>query len=281
MSACAPLHIRLIRLSRLVIHLLRGLATALVLFRVYSLQRRDAAVRRWARKLLRILSVRLEVQGGGAAKNNLSGMLVANHISWLDIFAIHAVHSVHFVSKSEVKSWPFLGTLASAVGTLFIERARRQDTLRLTREMRALLERGQAVAIFPEGTTTDGSLIKPFHASLFEPLTHVDAVLWPVAIRYPGADGEVNLVPAFIDDLGFPESLWRIVSARETLVHLRFLPAIPTRGMGRRMLAIQAEEAIAGALGFAPPRTKPGKSDGLPDVPPSASPPKDSPYPAR
>ena len=116
-------------------------------------------------------------------------LVVANHVSWLDIFALHAVGPVRFIAKAEIERWPVLGGLVRGVGTLFIERARRHDTHRVNQEIARALAAGDIVAVFPEGTTTDGTALLPFKGSLLQPIIDAQGHVQPVAIRYRDADG--------------------------------------------------------------------------------------------
>jgi 1-acyl-sn-glycerol-3-phosphate acyltransferase len=125
--------------------------------------RRQALIRRWSVALLAILHAELSINGwppGGLAGNVL---IVANHVSWLDIFVIDAVQPSRFVAKADLAHWPLLGRLIAGVGTLFIERGRGHDAHRISHQARAALESGDVVAIFPEGKTGDGRVLLPFH----------------------------------------------------------------------------------------------------------------------
>ncbi len=150
-------------------HVLAGVATTMFVFPLVSDARRRALVKRWSGRLLRILAVEARVEGefGGHGGNVL---VVANHISWLDIFVLNAVHPVRFVAKSELAKWPVVSQMIRGAGTVFIERERRRDTHRVNHQMARVLAGGDVVAIFPEGTTTDGTDVLPFKSSLLQPI---------------------------------------------------------------------------------------------------------------
>ena len=116
-------------------------------------------------------------------------LIVANHISWLDIFVLLSVQPVRFVAKAELKRWPVVGPLITGAGTLYVERARRRDTHNVNRRAAEALARGDVLAIFPEGTTTDGTTLLPFHGSLLQPIVDAEGHVLPVAIRYRTPDG--------------------------------------------------------------------------------------------
>ena len=185
---------RLLRLSRLSLHVVQGLFQASVLFGFYSLSTRDQAISRWSAKLLKILGVRLIA--GTPPEFTHGALLVANHISWLDIFIIYAAKRVHFVSKHEIRSWPVVGWLACRTGTLFIERARKSDTARINQEMHRLLRDGAWVAVFPEGTSTDGRRLLRFLPSLFQPAVDENLPVVPAILRYQDPQGGYTNVAA-------------------------------------------------------------------------------------
>src|SRR5262245_5697416 len=172
---------RIARLPRIVGTFFRGLATIWFVFPRIDAHARRARIRRWSRRLLHLCSIDIRMQGTLAHPNVL---VVANHVSWVDIFALHAVGPVRFIAKAEIARWPLLGRLVAGVGTLFIERSRRHDTHRVNQEVARALEAGDIVAVFPEGTTTDGSEVLPFKPSLLQPIVDAAGFAQPVAIRY-------------------------------------------------------------------------------------------------
>lgn len=258
---------RLSRLARLALHLLLGLFQAAVLFGFYSLSSRDRAISRWSAKLLKILGIRLIASVPPGFSHG--ALLVANHVSWLDVFLIHATRRVHFVSKHEIRDWPVVGWLAERAGTLFIQRAKKSDIARINREMHALLDDGAWVAVFPEGTSTDGSQLLRFLPSLFQPAVDENLPVVPVALQYETPQGAYTDAAAYVDEVSFGQSLWRIAGEREIVARLTF--CAPVRAAGRRELAEAAYREIAGALGitttssaFAPGDNPPETPGGLP-----------------
>ena len=143
-------------------------------FRSYSAAQRHARIQWWSAKLLRLMGIALHAHGTPRPGAKL---VVSNHVSWLDIAAIHAViPEAHFVSKADVKHWPLVGRLVAGAGTLFIEREKKRDALRVVHQMAEALKAGDTVAVFPEGTTGDGRTLLPFHANLLHAaVTHGDA----------------------------------------------------------------------------------------------------------
>lgn len=250
---------RIFRLFRLAIHFAWGLIQAGALLGLYSPARRDRIISRWSARLLKIIGVRLS--SGTPPEFTHGALLVANHISWLDVFVILAVKRVHFVSKHEIRSWPVAGWLAWRAGTLFIQRARKADTARINQEMHALLQDGAWVAVFPEGTSTDGTKLLRFLPSLFQPAVAENLPVVPACLQYQTPDGEYTDAAAYIDNVSFGKSLWRILGEPEILARLTF--AAPIRGTSRRELAEAAYKEIATCLGFESMDNPPGTPGGL------------------
>lgn len=239
-----------VRMTRVFAHLLRGLLIAAVVFPFLGPAPRRAAVRDWSASLLRLLGVRLHVQGSPPAARERPVMLVGNHVSWLDVFVINAVLPVRFVAKSEVRTWPLIGWLSARTGTLFIERARRRDTMRINRQISEAMLGGDVIAVFPEGTTTDGSHMLRFHSALLQPAMLAGAAVRPVALRFERIDGSLCVEAAYDGD----KSLWDTVRLMVTqpVIHARvwFLPALPADAAHRRELAQIARGVIADCLGL-------------------------------
>lgn len=259
---------RAFRLSGLAIHLAWGLFQAGALLGFHAPPERDRIISRWSARLLRILGVRLIVNAppeSGPDQFRHGAMLVANHISWLDIFIIHATRRVHFVSKHEIRDWPVVGWLAARVGTLFIQRAKKSDIARINREMHALLDDGAWVAVFPEGTSTDGSQLLRFLPSLFQPAVDENLPVMPVALQYETPQGAYTDAAAYAGEISFGQSLWRIAGEREIVARLTF--CAPVRAAGRRELAEAAYREIAGALGITLTSSASVPGDNPPETP--------------
>lgn len=239
---------RVWRQLRLALHLLQGMATIATLFPFYTAARRGNAVKVWSQSLLRLLGVRLHVHGRPPGTRTAPVMLVANHVSWLDIYAINAVLPVRFVAKSEIRAWPVIGWLSAHAGTLFIERARRRDTVRISGEIAGAMQRGDVVTVFPEGTTTDGSKVLRFHSSLLQPALQAGAAVQPVALRYGRDDGSLCVEAAYDGDKSLWATLQLIVARPVIHAHVWFLPVLPTTAADRRTLANAAQTAIADRL---------------------------------
>jgi 1-acyl-sn-glycerol-3-phosphate acyltransferase len=242
------LPIRILRFCRLLLHLFAGLATVGFVFPFCSQKQRSQIIVRWARKLLAVLHVRVQLRGEVPAPDGPGCIVAANHISWLDIFLIHTVRAARFVAKSEIREWPIIGWLCARTGTLFIERGRRHHTAKINEVMRDVVKSGGTVGLFPEGTTTRGDQLKKLHRSLFQAAVESDALLIPVAIRYIDPQGQRSEVAAYVDDMTLVQSINRIIAAPELCAVLHFASPIHASGKNRRELATEVEHAIASRL---------------------------------
>lgn len=200
------------RLLRATAHVLRGLWTIRRKFGQLKPDECALLVRVWSRQMLAIMGVTLVVRGTPPAHGPV--LLVANHISWLDILVMDAAHPARFVSKADIKHWPVLGALITGAGTLYIERASRRDAMRVVHQMAAALTAGDTLAVFPEGTTHDGRTLLPFHANLIQAAISAHAPALPVALQYlDGASGSVSDAPLFVGDTTLLQSVWRTLRA--------------------------------------------------------------------
>jgi 1-acyl-sn-glycerol-3-phosphate acyltransferase len=244
-SRSSSLPTRAARLAGILWHLADGLLTAACAFPFYDAARRQRAIRRWSARLLRHLGVRLRVEGELPAGRPM--MLIANHVSWLDIFAINAVHPVRFVAKSEIRRWPAIGWLCDRTGTLFIERGRRADAGRVNALMVQVMQAGDLVAVFPEGTTSNGAQVLRFHSALLQPALKSGAAVQPVALRFEHGDGSLCTEAAYDGDKSLWRSLCDIIARPGIVARVSFLPLLPAQP-DRRALADAAQAAIATRL---------------------------------
>ena len=239
-----------LRLVHAVVHGLHGLAIVLVAFPRLDLAARRERIRWWSLKMLRVLGIGHRVDGVAAIAG---GLLVANHVSWLDIMAVHAVvPEARFVSKADVKGWPLVSRLVDAGGTLYLERERKRDALRVVHAVAESLAAGQTVAIFPEGTTSTGHGLLPFHANLLQAAIATATQVQPIALRFSESGRAVSEAVEFVGRTTMLESLWRTACGDGVVVRLVFLPARDPAGADRRELAARLQADIATALGIEP-----------------------------
>ena len=208
---------------------------------------RHQRIQWWAAGLLRAVGAQLQVTGvqprAGAT------LLIANHISWLDIAAIHAAAPrARFVSKADVLRWPLLGWLIRNAGTLFIERDRKRDAVRVVHAMAQALQDGDAVAVFPEGTTGTGPELLPFHANLLQAAIATGTPIQPVVLRFSDATQPFSPAVLYIGETTLLQSIWRVVCARGLCAHVELLPPVATTHADRRALAAHLRSLLAARL---------------------------------
>ena len=257
---------RCYRFCRLFVHVVYAVLLVAFFYPHFSKARRALFVKRWSVTLLDILNVRLKVKGDWQAAKPAHSMLAANHVSWLDVFLLYTQHYARFVAKSEMRTWPVFGWLSMKVGTLFIERERRRDTARINQKISQALRDGDCIAVFPEGTTSDGTYLQAFHSSLLEPAVISQSALYPVALRFCDRNGVVNTEVAYVDGTTLMGSLLKILAHQEVCAELIFTKPIPAQGKNRRELARAAEAAIASLLNLSVRHRKPGTTGGFPDT---------------
>jgi len=229
------------------LHILLGALICAVVFPFIAPARRMRIVGWWSASMLAVLGIRIGHEGH-IAQGPL--LLVANHISWLDILAINAVQPARFVSKSDVRHWPLLGWLVACGGTLFIERERKRDALRVVHQVAAALTAGELIAVFPEGTTGDGHDVLPFHANLLQAAVATHAPVQALALRYSDAHQPVSAAAAFVGDTTLVASVWATAMADHLRVHVKIAaPRLTAEGIDRRALADQLRHDIVQALG--------------------------------
>jgi 1-acyl-sn-glycerol-3-phosphate acyltransferase len=231
------------RMLLTLLHVLGGWFKITFLFPRWPQRRREATVQAWSRRMLEILGVPLQVEGQPPAHGPM--LLVANHLSWLDILVMHAARYCRFVSKADVKHWPLIGTLATGGGTLYIEREKRRDAMRVVHHMAESLQAGEMVAVFPEGTTGDGAGLLPFHANLIQAAISAHAPVQPVGLRFVDrATGEDSVGPLYLGDDTLVGSLWRTLAGPPFIARVRFGTPQTADGRDRRTWARDLREAV-------------------------------------
>ncbi|WP_422839161.1 lysophospholipid acyltransferase family protein [Aquabacterium sp.] len=200
---------------------------------------------KWSCKLLQILGIELHVQGRA---HDGAKLVVANHISWLDIVAINSVVPSRFVSKAEVGRWPLIGRLVTAAGTLYLTRERRRDAMRVLGLMAQSLRTGHTVAVFPEGTTGSGHGVMHFHPNLLQAAIDAQVPVQPVVLRYADRDAPVSAKAAYVGDTSLMQSLWWVVSAQGLSVHVTVLPSQSVSHADRRAIASELRNGIEKVL---------------------------------
>jgi lyso-ornithine lipid O-acyltransferase len=243
----------LFRGSWLALHIASAFPLVMMFFRR---PRHDSRLQRrlfqwWLRGVRRILNIQVVLQGSPRDDS----LVVANHVSWLDIPVLASVWYGAFLSKMEVAEWPVIGWLVRRSGTLLIRRGSVISFNEAVAKLEHQLCLGGGICMFPEGTTTDGSAVRRFQPRLFEAAVQSDAWVQPVALRYFDPDGNLHPRAPFIGDDDFVSHLWRLLRGPALRVELVFLPRLSAHGHAPRSLAEfaqwQISEAMARQLGCA------------------------------
>jgi 1-acyl-sn-glycerol-3-phosphate acyltransferase len=222
----------------------RGALTASLVFPFCGDTRRQTLKQRWSADMLATLGVRLE----NAPQPPAGGLVVANHISWLDIFVLNAAFPAAFVAKAEVRNWPLIGWLAAKNDTVFLRRGSRGHARLVNGEIAAMLAAGKTVVVFPEGTTSDGCRVLHFHAALLQAACATGRPVVPLALAYTDPHGHRSLVPRYDGDISLGESLARLLACRELVAHIGFCPPLSPTTLTRQALATAARAAIVDHL---------------------------------
>ncbi|WP_433297595.1 lysophospholipid acyltransferase family protein [Actinoplanes sp. CA-030573] len=202
---------------------------------------RGAALRGLARTMLAVLGIKLVRRGPAPRRGSL---LVANHVSWLDILVLLSVAPVRLVAKGEVGAWPGIGALAGLSGAIFIDRSRPKTLPATVAEVTSALRSGRTVAAFPEGTTFCGASQGRFRPALFQAAIDAKAPVVPASIGYD------TTAAAFIGGDTLWDSVRRVAALRSLTVTVVTAPALrPGDDADRRMLA-RAVQSSLGPSGY-------------------------------
>jgi 1-acyl-sn-glycerol-3-phosphate acyltransferase len=212
--------------------LLAGLAAAFTVMRSLSPDLWRGLSRTWARWTLRAAGIRVKLTGKPLIS---AGLVLPNHVSWLDILVIDSVAPCSFIAKAEIRGWPLVGFLCDRAGTLFIERGRRHAVHQVLETATEQLRAGGRVAVFAEGTTSDGTVVLPFHANLVEAAVRADCAVQPLALRYENGSGQRSTAVDFVGSTTFAQSLWRVLAEPITsAVIVPLAPLVPIARSGVR-----------------------------------------------
>ncbi len=200
----------------------------------------------WSRGLWRVLSLRVTVAGTpprGAC------LLVANHLSYLDVIVLGGLVPCAFVAKAEIARWPVIGFLARTFGTLFVERENRRTLGALNRRLAERLARGEAIVLFPEGTSTSGASVLPFRPALLEPAAALGLPVRYAALRYATPPGErpASEVVCWWGDMTFGPHVLELLRLAHVRATVQFGPE-PIAASDRKVLAARLHGAVAERL---------------------------------
>jgi 1-acyl-sn-glycerol-3-phosphate acyltransferase len=240
------------RLAALVLHAMLGVFIQWCAYPFLGEAMRDRYARRWSRICLGLCAVHLEVVDGAGRPADLAGLsgvlLLANHVSWLDIVVMNANRPSHFVAKTEIRRWPVIGMLARRNGTIFIERGRRHAVHDVIRLMVDELRAGKVCSVFPEGTTSDGTAVLPFHANLIESAIEAPAPIVPLTLRYLD-HGRPSTRAAYVGEDSLFDSVVKVLSGPGLSVRVIVGEALlPPHAGTRHVLAGQVRDQMVGVI---------------------------------
>ena len=231
--------------------LLRLMASAVwTLWFVFPRLDRDSKLREiqsWAQQTLAVMGLKVHYEKAASAipANNAPLILVANHVSWLDVLVIQSLQPSIFIAKSEVRQWPLVGAMAQASGVVFVDRQSTRSTLKMVESVAVALSQGYCVAGFPEGTSSEGHEVSLFHANLFEAAVNHQIQVQPLALRYSDpVTGALCRRAAFVGDVGFLQSLHNIMSAPGIHAAVYIGEMLSPLGHSRRSLANLSHRSV-------------------------------------
>ena len=235
---------------RIFIHLAIGLLACGLIFPFSSAITKEKLVRWWSGGMLRICQVDARFLNDSNGASNEHVLVVANHVSWLDIFLLNSFRPCHFVAKADIRAWPILGWLSDQAGTIFLARGKQREVRRIYEGLVHQITDGKRIAFFPEGTTSAQGSLLPFHANLFEAAIEAKVPIQAFSIRYLNAKGALHHAVDFTGDMTFAESMNLILRGGKITAELRQLPLISTDAAHRREVAQVARLAVAQSLGI-------------------------------
>ncbi|HEY9571598.1 MAG TPA: 1-acyl-sn-glycerol-3-phosphate acyltransferase [Pusillimonas sp.] len=237
-----------LRAVLVVVWIILGLMSVSIVFPLASLRIRSCMNLYWSRVLMRLCGVAVRIKG--EPKRSGPVLWVANHVSWVDIFVLNSIRPTSFVAKSDIRRWPVLGWLVAGAGTVFIERGHRHAVRAVGHQMKARFERGEVVGLFPEGTTSTGFDVAPFHSSLFDAAIRAHVDIQPVALRFEHQGARSDYV-AFVGEQNMLQNMWCLLGTTGVVIELVFLPVMSSRQCeedGRVKVAAHAHQAIRRAV---------------------------------
>lgn len=197
---------------------------------------------RWSHEAIRKIELRIHLVGTPPQ----CGLIVANHVGYLDVLALASILPCAFICKADVREWPIFGDLVASCGTIFVNRSSKRDTIRANQLVAERLRMGIPVVLFPEGTSTDGSKVLPFHASLVQPAVDENVFVVPVAIRYL-VNGIASTDVAFTGEAKFLTHLWTMLAVGTIDAYVTFGAA--AKFTDRKIAASVSRHSVATLVG--------------------------------
>src|SRR5579859_684551 len=179
---------------------------------------RIEVLHRWSRRTLPRMGIRVEVTG----PPTVAGLIASNHLSYLDILVYSAIAPCAFVAKREVRAWPAVGWIATLAGTIYVDRSRRSETHAIQPEIQSALTHGLRLFLFPEGTSSDGSRVLPFHSSLFQPAVDLQVPVSAANIEYFIPDGVAAAEACYFGTMKLFPHLLNLLGKHSVIARVNF-----------------------------------------------------------
>lgn len=237
---------RLFRFFWLVLHFVK----AIYLFRQPKDNTRvieqglDAAdkkkIKSWLQQVLSLCRIELIIHGDSVSSPK---MIVANHVSWLDVVILWVLYPGHFIAKQEIANWPLLGKMIASAGTLFINRNKNSEIRRIASQLKQIIHNQQNVLFFPEGKTGDGSSIQKIHPALFQYAIEANMVIQPLLLVYEDKSGKPSTVTPYLNQQSLVSSIWKILGQQRIKVHCYLLPPVREQSH-RKKIATQIQQQL-------------------------------------
>ena len=216
-----------------------------------SRERKLDEIKNWSKNTLKILGIEVihETSLTHIETSPSPLMLVANHVSWVDALIIQSIQPSIFVAKSEVRSWPIVGSIATGCEVVFVDRGSPSSARRMVDDLSSALHNGYCVAGFPEDTSSEGSTVSLFHTNLFEAAINHHIQVQPLAIRYTNPHtGDLCLKAAFIGEIGFVQSLHQVITSTGILAKVHAGDLLSPHGHSRRTLGHLSRRSVSSQL---------------------------------
>lgn len=201
-----------------------------------SIRRMARQIKFWAAGICWILGIRARVHGNPHAYEAAGGLVVSNHLGYVDIFLHASVFGLRFTPKSDLRKWPILGWYTDLTRPIWVDRKSKQASARMMDLFRETLQDKIPLIIYPEGTSTDGkSGILPFKTTPFAPVVGTDIPIQPIVVVYRIKDGQAD--PAWYGDMTFLPHFWKLLGSPGVVADVYLLPLIHAQGRDRKELA--------------------------------------------
>lgn len=215
---------------------------------IHSVRRIAHCTQLWASGLRAIFGISLDVKNPevGPAHEE-GGMIIGNHLSYLDVFVYGSLVNLRFAPKAEIKDWFFVGWVVGLSSPIWVKRENKKNSIKTLEEYRETMQKGLSLIVFPEGTTTDGTALLPFKSTPFEAAIETTAPLYPVLLRYLQDDGEMTA--CWYGDMTFVPHIWAILGQRRIVAEINWLPMRhPEPEMNRKALALALHDEMSESL---------------------------------